>query len=69
MAVSYRREVRRGVRYEDQPGGSGKPLERTDVHTGRPLRRSGTCRAFTMACIRHGAETKDHLLSVTSHMV
>lgn len=37
-------------------GGSGKPPEQTDVYTEDPLRLSGICRAFTMACICHGAK-------------
>lgn len=35
---------------------------------GAPLRLSGTCRAFTMACICLGAETKGRLSSRPSHM-
>lgn len=44
-----------GRLFAEQHGGSGKPPEQTDVHTEDPLRLSGICLAFTMACICHGA--------------
>lgn len=37
-------------------GGSVQPPEQTDVDTEDPLRLSGICRAFTMACICLGAK-------------
>lgn len=57
-----------GDGFEEQHRGSWKPPEQIDVHTEDPLRLSGICRAFTMACICRGSERNCHLyLPTLSH--
>lgn len=45
-----------GRLFVEHHGASGQPPEQSDVYKEDPLRLSGTCRAFTMACICHGAK-------------